>query len=154
MSAMTPIAASRPAEELALERVFEEVRTTRMAAVPILNARLRVEAVGFREWRGARVGALVTPWSVNLVIVAAPGQALASLRTGVAECWSFPSGDYEFYGHAEPSIGQYRQCSLVSPVLEFSSHADAVAAARAALDALFTPAEPRRVSRRGLLTGA
>jgi [NiFe] hydrogenase assembly HybE family chaperone len=153
VTAVTRTPASRPAEELALERVFEQVRTTRMAGLPLLNERLRVEAVGFRPWRGARVGALVTPWSVNLIIVAEPGQTLGSLRTGATECWSFPSGDYEFHGHAEPSIGNYRQCSLISPVLEFSSHVDAVAAARAALDALFTPAEPRRVSRRGLVTG-
>jgi [NiFe] hydrogenase assembly HybE family chaperone len=153
MSAVTPLSAPRPAEELALERVFEEVRTTRMAGVSILNERLRVEAVGFREWRGARVGALVTPWSVSLMIVAGPGRPLAALRTGATECWSFPSGDYEFLGHAEPSIGDYRQCSLISPALEFASHADAVAAARAALDALFTPPEPRRVSRRGLVLG-
>ncbi|HXQ64675.1 MAG TPA: [NiFe]-hydrogenase assembly chaperone HybE [Steroidobacteraceae bacterium] len=153
MTAATSLAAPRPAEELGLERIFEEVRTTGMAGLAILNERLRVEAVGFREWRGVRVGALVTPWSVNLMIVAAPGQALAALPTGATECWSFPSGDYDFYGHTEASIGHYRQCSLISPVLEFKSHADAVAAARAALAALFTPPEPRRVSRRGLLGG-
>jgi [NiFe] hydrogenase assembly HybE family chaperone len=153
VSAVSAGEAPRPAEELALERLFEDIRATRMAGLPILNERLRVEALGFRDWQGARVGALVTPWSVNLVIVAAPGAALAPLATAATESWGFPSGEYAFHGHAEPGIGAYRQCSLFSPALDFATHEDAVAAARAALAALFTPPQPRRVSRRGLILG-
>jgi len=160
--------AARAADEALLERVFEAVHATRMADVPILNERLRVAALGFRDWQGVRVGALVTPWSINLVILPGPaapaGQAagdavLARLRGGEAQRWLFPSGEYEFHGHEEATLGRYQQCSLFSPVLEFATHEDACAAARAALEALFTASQPAApppaatLSRRALLFG-
>jgi [NiFe] hydrogenase assembly HybE family chaperone len=144
----------RPADELALERTFERIRTERMAGLPFLNERLRVEALGFRDWQGVRVGALVTPWSINLVILPAPGTTLAASRPGEPRTWTFPSGEYAFDGHEEPTLGVYQQCSLFSPAFEFDSHDDAAAAARAALEALFAVPAPARVSRRGLLLGA
>jgi [NiFe] hydrogenase assembly HybE family chaperone len=144
----------RPADERALEQLFERVRTERMAGLPFLNERLRVEALGFRDWQGVRVGALVTPWSINLVILPGPGAALPAVRAGQPRAWVFPSGEYAFDGHEDPALGAYQQCSLFSPAFEFDCHDDAVAAASAALEALFTPPEPARVSRRGLLLGA
>jgi [NiFe] hydrogenase assembly HybE family chaperone len=152
-----PGATPRHPQDLALESVFEEVRRTRMADLPFVNDALRVEAVGFRNWQGARVGALVTPWSI--VIVALPGAdpaAVPRLPTGRSQEWSFPSGSYEFYGHQEPRLGHYQQCSLFSPALEFADHEAACEAARAALEALFAspePPAPRRFSRRSLLGG-
>jgi [NiFe] hydrogenase assembly HybE family chaperone len=152
-----PAVAAHP-QDLALEAVFRGVHETRMADLPFLNARLHVQAVGFRDWQDARVGALVTPWSI--VIMVLPGanpQSVPKLATGRSQEWSFPSGVYEFYGHEEPTLGHYQQCSLFSPALEFADQAAAVEAAQAALDALFTPPTPpapKKFSRRGLLTGA
>ena len=144
-------AAARPPDELALERAFERIHAERMAGLSFLNEQLRVEALGFRDWEGVHVGALVTPWTINLVILPAPGATLPPVRAGAARHWQFPSGSYPFDGHAEPALGAYQQCSLFSPPEEFASHEAAVTAARAALDALF--ARPAGVSRRGLLLG-
>jgi [NiFe] hydrogenase assembly HybE family chaperone len=144
----------RPADERELEQAFERVRTERMAGLPLLNERLRVEALGFRDWQGIRVGALVTPWSINLVILPGPGATLSTPRAGETRAWVFPSGEYAFDSCEDPALGAYQQCSLFSPAFEFESHDDAVAAARAALEALFQPPEPARLSRRGLLLGA
>lgn len=158
----------------ALEALFEDVHRTRMHDLPFLNAALRVEALGFRDWHAARVGALVTPWSVMIVALPKPDDAESAasggagtgpqrverLATGRAQVWTFPSGDYEFYGHEAEALGHYQQCSLFSPALEFATHEDARAAALAALDALFAPPEPprppepRKYSRRGFLLGA
>jgi [NiFe] hydrogenase assembly HybE family chaperone len=155
-----PAPEPRHPQDVALEAVFENVRRSRMADLDFLNSRLHVEAIGFRDWNGARVGALVTPWSIVIMIL--PGTtavAVPRLATGCSQAWSFPSGDYEFHGHDEPSLGHYQQCSLFSPVLEFESQDAAREAAQAALDALFTvpappaPPPPRTVSRRGLLFG-
>jgi [NiFe] hydrogenase assembly HybE family chaperone len=152
-----PAADARHPSDRALEAVFEQVHRTRMADLPFLNPHLSVEAVGFRDWQGARVGALVTPWSIVIVIM--PGTdaaAVPRLPTGRQQEWTFPSGAYEFYGHEEPSIGHYQQCSLFSPALEFGSQDAAREAANAALGALFaspTPPAPRKFSRRGLLLG-
>ncbi len=143
----------RPADERALEQGFERIRAERMAGLPLLNEQLRVEALGFRDWQGVRVGALVTPWSINLIILPAGGAAPPAARVGESRTWAFPSGEYAFNGAEDPALGAYAQCSLFSPAFEFESHADAVAAARAALEALFTPPQPARMSRRGLLFG-
>ncbi|HUO79002.1 MAG TPA: [NiFe]-hydrogenase assembly chaperone HybE [Steroidobacteraceae bacterium] len=146
----------RPADERALEQVFERIHRERMADLPLLNDRLRVEALGFRDHQGVRVGALVTPWSINLVILppAAAPQALGP--PGQSRSWTFPSGEYLFDAAEEPALGGYAQCSLFSPAFEFERHEHAVAAARAALEALFDPPpppQPARLSRRGLLLG-
>lgn len=144
----------RPADELAFEQAYTRVWHERMAGLPFLNERLRVEALGFRDWQGVRVGALVTPWSLNLLVAPAPDTVLPSVRPGDTHAWSFPSGDYGFDGHDDPALGRYHQYSLFSPVPEFETHAEAVAVAQAALEALFQPPEPARLSRRGLLLGA
>lgn len=185
-------AAAEPAPDpqaRALEALFEDVHRTRMHDLPFLNAALRVEALGFRDWQAARIGALVTPWSVMIVALPMPNagpatcaapaesavtstpaaatvpthagpQRVERLATGRSQVWTFPSGEYEFYGHEADSLGHYQQCSLFSPALDFATHEDARAAARAALDALFAspepprPPEPRKYSRRGFLLGA
>jgi [NiFe] hydrogenase assembly HybE family chaperone len=144
----------RPADELAFEMAFTRVWLERMAGLPFLNERLRVEALGFRDWRGVRVGALVTPWSVNLLVLPAANAVLPHVRPGDTHAWSFPSGDYGFDGHDDSDLGCYHQYSLFSPVAEFETHEEAVTVALAALEALFRPAEPAHLSRRGLLLGA
>ncbi len=147
---------ARPADECALEQSFERIRTERMDGLPILNQQLRVEALGFRDWQAVRLGALVTPWSINLIILPGHGAPLPAARPGESRTWAFPSGEYDFVAGEDPTLGAYAQCSLFSPAFEFASHDDALAAARAALEALFTPPQPpqpARLSRRGLLLG-
>lgn len=164
-----------------LEAVFTRIHATRMNDVPILNPRLKVEAVGEREWNDHTLAALITPWFINLMLM--PGTteqsaAWQSLAIGSNALHRFPSGRYEFIVGEERELGRYQMCSLFSPVLEFEDHSAARVAALAALDALFDasldpdapklPAgpkdapetglaaksgEPVAPSRRGLITG-
>lgn len=124
-----------------LERVFEDIAASRMAGLPILNEALTVEAVGFRRWRELWLGVLVTPWSVNLTLLPGGNPAFRALDVGHSQIWSFPSGEYEFMGAAEPGLGHYQICSLFSPAFEFATQADAVATAEAALEALLRNAD-------------
>lgn len=119
-----------------LEQVFGDIAATRMAGLPILNPALRVQAVGFREWRGRWLGVLVTPWSIGLMLLAGE-EALPFLGPDQTHAWHFPSGNYAFMGLDEPDLGLCHVCSLQSPVLDFSGQEDAVAFAEAALDELF-----------------
>ena len=120
-----------------LESAFNEIARTRMLDVPILNSALRVETVGFREWEGRWIGVLVTPWMINLVLL--PGQEATLLPLALDEkrMWSFPSGDYEFMGLNEPQIGACHMCSLISPVMEFDTHEEAIEVAREIMKELF-----------------
>ena len=99
-----------------LESVFNEIARTRMLDIPILNPALRVEAVGFREWEGRWIGVLITPWTMNLVLLPGQDSPLVPLALDEKQMWSFPSGEYQFMGLNEPTLGTCHTCSLRSPV--------------------------------------
>lgn len=133
-----------------------------MADVPIINPALRVEAVGFREWQGRWIGVLVTPWTINLVLLPGQDAALIPLVLDEKAVWHFPSGAYEFMGLNEPTIGVCHICSLISPVLDFATHDEALAVAQEIVVALFAGSagnprlknetvRPTNVSRRDFL---
>lgn len=120
-----------------LQATFENIAATRMAGLPILNPALRVEAVGFREWEGRWIGVLVTPWTISLVLLPGPDAPLEPLLPDEKRVWNFPSGAYEFMGLHEPELGVCHFCPLISPVAEFSTHAEASAIAREVIAVLF-----------------
>ena len=123
-----------------LEALFQQVADTRMAGLPILNPALRVEAVGFhRAADGHWVGALVTPWSLNLLRLCGQTEGWPDLPTGAKLTWDFASGNYEFMVADEAQIGSYHLCSLFSPMSEFESHDQARLTAEAAMAALDEP---------------
>lgn len=145
-----------------LEAAFSEIARTRMADVPIINPALRVEAVGFREWEGRWIGVLVTPWTLNLVLLPGQDATLIPLALDEKAVWHFPSGAYEFMGLNEPAIGPCHICSLISPVLDFATHDEALAVAQEIVIALFAGSvgnphfknetfRPTNVSRRDFL---
>jgi [NiFe] hydrogenase assembly HybE family chaperone len=134
---MNDAAVASPAPRL--EAAFTRIWKTRMEGLAFLNAALRVEAVGFRPWQGEWLGALVTPWSVNLVLMPGEGHWPA-LAAGGERIVALPAGRYRFIAGADAELGEYHACSLFSPALEFADHETARATAQAALAALFDPA--------------
>lgn len=140
----------------AVERVFGAIAATRMAGLPLNNPALAVEARGFRPWNGLWLGVLVTPWTMNLMLLPDGHPDFRRLGADQRQAWTFPSGDYEFHGAEEAGLGPYQCCPLLSPVFEFAGQEDAQAAADAALAALFAPPQaeaPRPMSRRAFLRG-
>lgn len=117
--------------------VFADIAATRMAGLPICNPALTVEALGFRRAEsGHWVGALVTPWAINLLCL--PGHAdWPAAAAGSHYDWAFPSGVYEFIVADEERLGRYHLCSLFSPAGDFASHEQARLTALAAITALF-----------------
>ena len=124
-----------------LEAAFEQVARTSMAGLAFVNPRLRVEAVGFREWRGERLGVLVTPWSINLVLLPGAGE-WPPLAHGAQRFVDLPAGTFRFIAGAVEGFGDYHACSLFSPALEFADQAAARATAAAAIVALLDSATP------------
>lgn len=162
---MTEPRIAGPADAAArLEAAFKAILDERMRDVPIVNPALAVEAVGLREWQGHWLGALVTPWFINLVVL--PGSGTWHAVPDRDSVWyAFPSGRFEFIAGSEPGLGPYHACSLFSPVQEFGDHETARETARVALESLFDPAllgeapardEPdgKPLSRRDFLRGA
>ncbi len=147
-----------------LEATFRGILETRMEGVPILNKALSVEAVGLRAWQSHWIGALVTPWFINLMVL--PGDGPWRSVPDRDSVWhAFPAGRFEFIAGSEPGLGPYHACSLFSPVGEFGDQDTARETARVALESLFDPSllgesprtgdsEGRPMSRRDFLRGA
>jgi len=135
---VTDTAASSPqALRSRVESAWTRVRVERMSGLPILNPVIGIEAVGAREWRDDWLTVLVTPWSINVLLLPGAHSDWSSLKPGASIRHVLPAGAFSFIVGDEPGFGRYQMCSLFSPVLEFDSHQAAVVAAGAALDALF-----------------
>ena len=127
--------------ETRFEAVFSEIERTRMADVPILNPRLSVRALGFRHVGDDWIGALITPWFLNLVLVPTRQEAFAAVPLGETVRRALPGGRFPFIVGEEASLGRFAMCSLFSPVLEFTDQEAAEVAAEAALTEIFAAQE-------------
>jgi [NiFe] hydrogenase assembly HybE family chaperone len=141
----------------ALERQFVHIAATRMRGVPILNAALRVQVVGFEldpDAPAVAIGVLVTPWFMNLVRLPLDAQADDLAPAGTTRERGVGNERFPFIGSEEPGFGRYEVCSLFSPMGEFADQDGAVATAQAVLAELrrALPAVPV-ASRRALLLG-
>lgn len=121
----------------ALVTDFTEVWHGKMRDVPIVNKLLHVQAVGFLVHEGRPIGVLISPWFMNLVVLAGKGEDWSTLVPGTKEVIGFASGEYEFIHNVREMVGGYKACSLFSPMGEFRSQAQAVDVARAVMVALF-----------------
>jgi [NiFe] hydrogenase assembly HybE family chaperone len=118
-----------------IEAHYRGVARGAMADMPLCNPQLTVRLVRLVDWEGMRVGVLVTPWAINLMLL--PGEAGWTPAAPLSkQRWRFPSGDYAFIHAEDAGFGAYQMCSLFSPVLEFDSMEVACETAAAALLAL------------------
>lgn len=134
-----------PADRFAqgLERVFADIYASKMRGLPFLNEALNVKAVGFCAFEGQLVGALVTPWFMNIIVVPGAEADWSGLVSGSKKKFDFPSGTYEFTaslreGGAEGLPG-YWACSLFSPTFNFTTMLQATDTAQAAVRGLLDP---------------
>lgn len=124
----------------ALVAHFETAANGAMRDMPVVNRALRVEAIGFVQMageagaRGAWLGVLITPWSMNLVWL--PGATQDSEpcpRPGGKARLRIGNVDFEWIGAHAQDVGAYACCSLFSPMFEFAGQESAAATARAVL---------------------
>lgn len=125
-----------------LEAVFRDIERTRMAGLPILNTALAVEAIEFTPWQGHWLGALITPWFLNLVLVPGAQGDWPHAAEGERIVRRLPAGDCNFYGCFEPAIGEFHASSLWSPMSRFADQATARAEALYRLDAWLAEPPP------------
>ena len=140
-----------------VEQAYARVQRENMQGVPILNPRLQVRMLGLRAWKERALGVLITPWCMNLLALALPGQpALDAVAAGRTCAVDLPSGTYELLATHLPELGHHLAGSLFSPMQDFGSQPQALAAAQSALELLFAQPKPPDVvpSRRGFLFGS
>ena len=121
---------------------YRRVWETRMADLPFVNPALDVAAVGFRQHEGDWVGVMVTPWFLNLFLVSGGGRLWGDIPAGERRYLNLPCGTLQFIADDDPDIGPYQYCPLIAPVTGLAGMDAALAAARDALAALFTPPAP------------
>jgi [NiFe] hydrogenase assembly HybE family chaperone len=110
--------------------------------------------VAFVPWKQYWLGAMVTPWSINLLLAPRDPDAFRPLRPGDKRRCVFPAGAFDFIGAHDARLGNYLVCPLFSPVLEFADHATARETARVAREALLDARMAEvAVSRRDVLRG-
>lgn len=112
----------------------------RMDGLNFVNPAIDVEAVAFAPWESHWLGAMVTPWCINLMLLPRDTSAWTSLPQGRKLRYAFPAGEYEFISSRDDAVGEYQMCSLISPVLELPDHATACQVAELARAALLDPA--------------
>lgn len=133
----------------ALEQRYREIAATRMAGVALCHPQLEVAAIDFApdaDGAGA-LGALVTPWFMNLVWLPLPkarphdpsAPPPAALRVGETRRRAVGPEIFEFIGAQEGGLGNFEACSLFSPMFEFADQAAAVETARQVLRLLREP---------------
>jgi len=54
-----------------IQSTFEKIHTENMQGIPILNSRVKVQALGFQEYQDRIIGIIITPWLMNLVLLPA-----------------------------------------------------------------------------------
>ena len=118
----------------ALLRYFAEVARDRMAGLDFLNAAIEVRVAECRSVAGDWLAALVTPWSIQLVLLPGGGALWEDSAPGLRRRVALPAGELVFIGDAgEAGLPAYQYCPLIAPVV---SIADTVAACNIARDAL------------------
>jgi len=135
--------------ELELETVFQLIASTRMRDIPILNPQLQVAAIGFRRWQPAAsdegdpstvwAGVLLTPWFMNLLLLPASAHPLPVVAPGGQTIVHLPGGPMPFMAGHEAALGDYRLCSLFSPVQQFADQESARLTAEEILKQVFPP---------------
>lgn len=82
----------------ALERLIDRFREAepRMRDLPFYNERLSTEAVGFRNWEGHRLGILITPWFINLILLPGEEDDWSGVQQGDQSDWHLPSETIRF----------------------------------------------------------
>lgn len=120
------------------EAGFREILATRMRGLPILNPRMNVKVLPFKQIGPHWFGVAVTPWSVQAVLACGDKARWKPVAAGAEIDIPLPSGPFTFLGVADSVLGQYLMCSLKSPVTDFADQAAAEAFAGVCLQLMLS----------------
>lgn len=122
--------------------MYRRIWETTMRDLDFVNRALEVDIAGFRRYRGDWVGAVISPWFVNLYVLPGGGELWRDLGAGERVKLPFPVGELEFIADYEPTaeIPAALYCPLLAPVTALKSQEEALRMAMDALETLFTPA--------------
>src|SRR5215467_3169519 len=110
-----------------------------MRELPLYNAKLAVEAIGFRPFgTDALLGVVLTPWFMNLILLPIEPTPMDMGAVCKSEIIQLPAGNRTFIVGGADTVGLYKAHSLHSPVLTFTLPGQGQAEARRQLTFLMT----------------
>lgn len=124
---------------LALVENFDRIGRESMAGLPFYNDALVVEAVGFDRFGDERLGVLITPWFMNLMLIADEPIAYSENANGARRQVELPGGPETLLCGGTEEFGMFHARSLASPMDVYKSQDQVRAAARIALARALTP---------------
>lgn len=130
----------------ALIEVFTRIGDERMRDLSLYNARLRVDALGFRPWTDRSghkwlAGILVTPWFMNFMLLPSDPALLAGEQVASKRRVDMPKGEIIFTLGEVEEFGRYLAHSLHSPMGNFTDQIMVETAGWAAVEGFFKEPE-------------
>lgn len=128
----------------AVERWFEHLLAERMHGLPFLNPALSVQALDFHRLDGDWLGGLITPWSVQLMLVPGGGSLWVDTSPGERSMVALPVGRLAFIAdEGDRGLPAFQYLPLVNATTALADDDEARAFVRDALvTALRPPAVP------------
>lgn len=130
--------------ERIFEKVFERIRDERMAGLPICRADIAIRALGFTRFAGHWLGALVTPWSVLVIMANGNPRTWPIVQIGKIMPVKLPGGAFHFLGMKAPFVAPFLACSLMSPIERIYQQKEVELFALDALRLMMTPGEEKK----------
>lgn len=127
--------------QAAVQRWFERIHAGPMQGLPFLNPALSVQALDFRRCEGDWLGAVVTPWSVQLMLVPGGGSLWADTAAGERSMVALPVGRLAFIAdEGDCGLPAFQYLPLVNGTAALAGDGAARALARDALASALQPA--------------
>ena len=127
----------------ALLRHFRVVLETRMSGLPFLNPDMAVAVVECQRVAGDWLAGVVTPWSLQLVLLPGGGSHWYDTAVGGRRVVALPAGELVFIGdEGEASLPAFQYCPLITPVQHITDNEVATAIMRDAYAAVLTAPQP------------
>ncbi len=119
-----------------LENTFSKIHELQMRGLPLLNPEIRIQALGFQQYKGRIFGIIITPWMMNVVILPCEKDDWSQMELGHKQPHVFPAKTLKFMVNDVDGIGPCQTHSLYSPMAEFANHEHAVNVAQGFLEEL------------------
>ncbi|WP_455205978.1 [NiFe]-hydrogenase assembly chaperone HybE [Kaarinaea lacus] len=119
-----------------LEQRFKQIGNERLVGLPIYNDSLVVEAIEFQPCGDDSIGALVTPWFINIMLMPKSDNSWQARSLGERINYELPGGEQEFMLGEDEVVGRYLFRTVASPTHCYHSQEAARSAAQKSLQTL------------------
>lgn len=123
------------------EQAYRQVYEKSMQDIPFINRQIQIELIGVGRWQHFWRGMMLTPWSMNLLLIPACEAGCIHASKGSESQYPLPQGWFPFVASSVGVTGAFWQSSLFSDMRLFESHMAAKATGEEVIRQLFPVSE-------------